>query len=60
MNEVKLNKAVDAYLESVQQPHSDEYWDGVNKKLAEIQDNSRKLNKRFIPTLELMSQRFDI
>lgn len=56
----ELDQALDAYLESVQLPHSDEYWDKVNQSIAEDQKKRMELNKRFIPSEELMRQRFDI
>ena len=56
----KLDQAIDAYLESVQQPHSDEYWDKVNQSIADEQRKNMELNKRFIPSEELMRTRFDV
>lgn len=55
-----LAKALEAYLKSVEESHRDEYWDKVNKVIADEQNRSIECNKRFIPTPELMNQRFDI
>jgi GH35 family endo-1,4-beta-xylanase len=55
-----LNEALEAYYKSVTEPHSDEYWDKVNATIASEQNKSRLLHKQFIPSPQLMQQRFDI
>lgn len=55
-----LSAAVDAYYESVQQEHSEQYWDEVNTALDQSQREREEDAKRFLPSHEIMCTRFTV
>ena len=59
-NDKGLSAVVEAYYKSVQQEHSEQYWDGVNTALAQSQKGREEDAKRFLPSPELMCTRFTV
>lgn len=59
-NSKGLSAAVEAYYESVQQEHPEQYWNDVNAALAQSREKREEDNKRFIPSPEIMNTRFTV